>query len=211
MGGPESSDTVLIVEDQLVVRRSFERAIEKAYTVHGCGTYDDAVHALDAMNSPPTALILDVNLGGRRDGLDVVEYAYERFGIQIPTLVITGSTHIPEISAHAMRIRAEFLVKPQSPEVIKLFLERVSVRARWGASDVLDLDREVRRLAAEMSLTRSQTSLLFTLLRATEASERPEVNENTRKAGVRRILRRTGHATFDELRRELKKRAARRS
>jgi DNA-binding CsgD family transcriptional regulator len=53
-------------------------------------------------------------------------------------------------------------------------------------------------------LTQRQQRLLFTLLRDAERGERADINENTRKAGLRRILRRTGHANFEELRRALK-------
>lgn len=210
MGGRDARGPVVVVDDQMLVRRGIERAIERTHAVRSCASYDEAVQTLDAMDAPPHALILDVNLGGHRDGLDVGEYAYERFTTQIPTLVMTGSQYVPEISERAMRMRAELLVKPQPPEIINLFLERIAVRERWGAPDVLDLDREMIALTSELQLTKSQTALLFTLLKAAETGERPEVNANTRKAGLRRILRRTGHATFEELRRELKNRAVRR-
>lgn len=197
--------TVLVVDDHILSRKNIERVVEKLFVPCACTTYEEALQALDAMTEPPVALILDVNLNSPRgDGLDIGEYAAERFQRQIPTLVITGSHLMPEITERAMRLRAEFLVKPQSSESIRLFLERVAVRTTWGACDILDLDSQMRRFAAVHHLTTRQQRLLFTLMRAAERGERPEVNENTRKSGLRRILRRTGHGNFEQLRQTVK-------
>jgi DNA-binding NarL/FixJ family response regulator len=205
MASERSPETVLIVDDHMLVRRGIERVVEQLFVPCSCATYDQAIHELDAMSEPPAALILDVNLGcPRGDGLDVGEYAFTRFERHIPTLVISDSHLVPEITERALRLRAEFLAKPHSPSAIHLFLERVLVRARWGASDVIDLDRETQRFAEFHRLTSRQTRLLFVLLRAAERGERAELNENTRKAGLRRILRRTGHGSFEELRLSVK-------
>lgn len=89
-------------------------------------------------------------------------------------------------------------------DTIRLFLERVAIRSSWGISDAPDLERKLQYLAVASKLTQRQQRLLFTLLRDAERGERADINENTRKAGLRRILRRTGHANFEELRRALK-------
>lgn len=202
-----AGDVVLIAEDSQLTRRAIQHVVEQVFpsSSRPCASFEEAIRTIDEINRPPTALILDVNLGSARgDGLDVGQYAQERFGCHIPTLVLTGSTALAELTERASRLRAEFLVKPQSSDVIRLFLERVTIRSSWGITDALDLERNLQCLTATYKLTQRQRQLLFTLLSAAERGERAEVNDNTRKAGLRRILRRTGHANFRELRHALK-------
>lgn len=202
-----TSDVVLIAEDSQLTRRAIQHVVELVFpsSSRPCASFEEAIRTLDEIERPPAALILDVNLGSTRgDGLDVGQYAQERFGCHISTLVLTGTCALAELSERASRLRAEFLVKPQSSDVIRLFLERVAVRSSWGITDALDLECKLQCLTATYKLTQCQRQLLFTLLCAAERGERAEVNDNTRKAGLRRILRRTGHASFKELRHALK-------
>jgi DNA-binding NarL/FixJ family response regulator len=200
--------TVVIVDDATPVRHDIERVVEPWFTPRTCGSYDEAERVLAELCDPPAALIVEVDLGpGRGDGLDLAQYAHDRFAGRVPTLVITGASLTPETTERASRLRAELLLKPQSVEVLQLFLDRVRIRATWGATDILDLNREMQRFADSYALTRRQRDLLFQLLRAAERGERAEINGNTRKAGLRRILKRTGHSNFEALRHAVKRRA----
>ena len=162
------------------------------------------------MTTPPLAMIVDVHLGSSRggDGIDVAALAQQQFGY-IPTLVLTGHGSVAHLTARAHGIRASFLYKPQHVETLHLFLERAVVNDAWRVPDVLDLDRALARFSAEHALTRRQSQFLFTLMRAVERGERPEMNANTRKAGIRRILAKTGLGSFEEIRAALKQAAAR--
>ncbi|MGN6107193.1 MAG: response regulator [Kofleriaceae bacterium] len=207
-GVEEPRGVVLIVDDSMLVRRSIERVVDKLFTTRAAGSFEEAVDVVEELPTAPAALIVDINLGSQQgDGFDIAHRAHERFRGHIPTLVLTGVPIVPETTERAARLRAELLVKPQSAELLRLFLDRVVVKAAWGTPDVLDLDREVQRFAEAHDLTRRQAQLLFTLLRAAERGERAGINDNTRKSGVRRILKRTGHTSFEELRHTVKQRA----
>jgi FixJ family two-component response regulator len=193
------SMVVMIVEDNTVLRRSLERVVARAYTPLACSSFDQAKEALATLATPLGALIVDVNLGGRGDGIDIAMHAHERFGRHIPTLVLTG-TILPEVTERAQALRCEFLIKPQSMDAVRLFLERARIHCAWDLPDVLELDHAVARFATEQRLTARQHKLLYTMMRAAERGERSDLNPNTRKAAIRRITARTGHAGFEEIR-----------
>ena len=199
---------VLIVEDHTTTRNSLERVVARVFAPISCATYDQAIEAIDRLETRPAALIVDVHLGGSNggSGLDVADRARERFGGFIPTLVLTGGA-APEVTDRASELRCELLAKPQSGDAIRRFLERARIQQRWGVADVIDLDRAIDRFAADHHLTRRQRDMLFAMLRAAERGERPDINPNTRKAAIRRILGRTGHASFEELRAAIKREA----
>lgn len=201
---------VIIVEDNPLARSSLERVVARDHTALVCSTYEQAVQALESLTEPPGALIVDVNLGGdmRGDGIDVAKRARERFGGYIPTLVLTGGVH-PDVTERTQELRGEFLVKPQTAEAVRVFLERATIEHAWGVPHVLDLERAVNEFATAHGLTNRQRKLLYTMMRAAERGERPDLNRNTRKAGMRRILAKTGHAGFDEIRTAIKQRARR--
>ncbi len=199
---------VMIVEDDELTRHSLERVVARTCTPLVCATYDEAVQALEQLAEPPGALIVDVNLGGETpgDGLDIAQLARARFGGHIPTLILTAGVY-PEITVRAQALRGEFLVKPQGPEAVRVFLDRAAIQHEWRVADVLDLERAIHEFANAHGLTARQRKLLYTMMRAAERGERPDLNRNTRKAGMRRILAKTGHAGFEEVRTAIKQRA----
>ena len=204
---------VLIAEDDAQLRKGLVRIVRRSFVPVECSSYDEAVATLARMTARPRAMIVDVHLGSSRggDGIDVATLAHQQFGVHIPTLVLTGHGSVAHLTARAHSIRAVFLYKPQNAETVHLFLERVLVNDAWQVPEILDLDRAVARFATEHALTRRQTRFLFTLMSAAERGERPPVNPNTRKAAIRRILARTGHASFEEIRAVLKQAASRKS
>lgn len=205
-----TSETVLIAEDDAQLRRGIARAARRLLTPIECDSYERAMAELDLMTTRPRALIVDIHLGSNKggDGIDLAAHAHQRFGANIPTLVLTGHSSVASLTARAHSIRATFLYKPQNAEMIQQFLEHAIVKSTWDVSDVIDLDRALARFAARHALSKRQTQLLFTLMRAAEHGERVQMNPNTRKAGIRRILAKTGHATFDDVRAAIKQEAA---
>ena len=202
------SMVVMIVEDNNVLRASLERAVARIYTPLACSSFAQAKQTISTLDAPLGAMIVDVNLGGGGDGIDIAMYACERFGRRIPTLVLTG-TLLPEVTERAHAVRCEFLIKPQSMDAVRLFLERARIQCAWDCPDALELDHAVERFAAEQNLTRRQQDLLFKMMRAAERGEIADLNPNTRKAAIRRITSRTGHAGFEELRVAIKQLARR--
>lgn len=204
-----SSETVLIVEDDPQLRKGIARIVRHLRLPIECGSYEHAIAELERMTTRPCALIVDVNLGSSDgdDGIDLAKHAHQRFGVNIPTLILTGHSSVASLTARAHSIRAVFLYKPQNAEALHQFLERAIVKDAWDVPDIIDLDAALARFASTHALTKRQTKLLFTLMRAAERGERVQINPNTRKAGIRRILAKTGHATFDNVRAAIKQAA----
>jgi DNA-binding NtrC family response regulator len=190
---------VMIVEDNNMLRASLERTIARIYTPLACSSFAQAKEAISRLEAPLGAMIVDVNLGGGGDGIDIALHAAERFGRRIPTLVLTG-TLLPEVTERAHAVRCEFLIKPQSMDTVRLFLERACIECAWDIPDAVELDHAVAQFSAEHHLTRRQNELLYKMIRAAERCEVSELNPNTRKAAIRRITTKTGHAGFEELR-----------
>ena len=203
--------TALVVEDDAQLRKGIVRTVRRSFVPIECVSYEHALLELARMTYRPRAMIVDVHLGSSRggDGIDVAVHAQQMFGVHIPTLVLTGHGSVAHLTARAHSIRAVFLYKPQHPETLHLFLERARVSQTWEVPDVLDLDRALTRFASAHALTKRQTRFLFTLMRAAERGERPQLNANTRKAALRRILAKCGHTSFEEIRAVLKQAADR--
>jgi len=202
------SMVVMIVEDNNMLRASLERAVARSYTPLACASFRDAKQALATLEAPLGAMIVDVNLGGGGDGIDIAMHAAERFGRRIPTLVLTG-TLLPEVTERAHAGRCEFLIKPQSMDTVRLFLERARIQGAWDVPDAVELDHAVAQFSAEHHLTRRQEELLYKMIRAAEHREVCDLNLNTRKAAIRRITAKTGHAGFEGLHAAIKQRARR--
>lgn len=199
----------VVVEDHALLRKRIARLVGRTTKAIACATYEEAIDVIDKLSVPPLALIVDVMLGSAHgDGLMIAEHAHKRFGRHVPTLVLTGSEDIAGITERAQRLRAEFLVKPQNDAALELFVQRATVVEAWDVPDVIDLDRALDRFAHDHKLTARQRQLLMLMMGAAERGERAEINTNTRKAGLRRILARTGHATFRDLRSAIKRLAA---
>lgn len=196
---------VVVVEDNARVRASLERMLAPRYRPVGCATFDQALATLDDLPVAPLAMIIDFNLGSTRgDGLDVAVHARRRFRTAIPTLVLTGALDA-EVSERANELRTELLVKPQATDALLRFLERAATHVQWRTADVIDLARAVDQFAHEHELTARQLQFLTAMMQAAERGEPPAINPNTRKAGMRRLLSKTGHATFDAVRLEIKR------
>ncbi|MDT0630642.1 response regulator [Rubrivirga litoralis] len=70
---PASGPAILVVEDNNDTRMLLERILRSTYDVTAVG---DARSALTAMNERPfSGLVLDINLGGRETGADVLRIA----------------------------------------------------------------------------------------------------------------------------------------
>ncbi|WP_422371449.1 sigma-54-dependent transcriptional regulator [Hoeflea sp.] len=123
------SSRILIVEDDPVQRRLLKAAGEAAG--HACEMFDNGRDALDRLmgNGPAIdAVVLDLMMPGM-NGLEVLE----RLGVaklSVPVVVQTSHGGI-EMVVKAMRAGAfDFVVKPVSPERLKLSLENAMKATR---------------------------------------------------------------------------------
>ena len=125
-----SFDTVLIVEDDAVIRRMLEASLERTggYTVLSSG---DGVEGLRrAIEERPDVLILDLSLPGM-NGLDLMEELNRR-NLLIPTIIITAHADANHIT-RAFRLGAKNLLpKPFSVRDLQETLESVLSEARMA-------------------------------------------------------------------------------
>ena len=103
-----SGGLVVVVDDELPVRRSLERLLSaNGFRVE---TFGSAEEFLRSVPDPPACLVLDVRLPGL-DGL-ALQRALAQRGAALPIVFISGHADIP-MSVHAMKMGAvDFLPKP---------------------------------------------------------------------------------------------------
>ena len=105
--------SALIVDDD----RSLGRLMHQTLTTNGYSVqqvapdYDGAMESI--AQTRPSVLIVDINLGGGRDGLELAHDAIQRFG-EFGVVVVTGKP-TQDVVARASALRfCTILVKPVS-------------------------------------------------------------------------------------------------
>jgi len=167
---PHGMSRILVVEDQLKLRRNLQQLLEnEGHEVHTAATGEEG-YAL-ALSQSFDAVLLDLNLPGR-DGLDVLA-DIRNHGLTIPVLILTARDSIEERVAGLDRGADDYLVKPFAHAELLARL-RALLRRGQGAADRLlhcrdvemdVLTREVRRGGVELDLSQREFELLEYLLR----------------------------------------------
>src|SRR4051794_3712050 len=92
--GPEPADTVLIVDDEESIRRSFRDWLEPANLGVRILAAADAEGALRLANEQSIDLaVLDWNLGAGEDGLTLLRDLREQFQPDVVAIMITAYAH----------------------------------------------------------------------------------------------------------------------
>jgi two-component system, OmpR family, response regulator MprA len=167
---------ILVVDDDRSVRESLRRSL--AFNGYQVELANDGQAALDAvMAQRPDAMVLDVMMP-RLDGLEVCR-RMRAAGDELPILVLTARDAVSDRVAGLDAGADDYLPKPFALE--ELLARLRALLRRWGPEDVaswagesktlefadLTLDpqtREVRRGDRQISLTRTEFSLLELLL-----------------------------------------------
>jgi two-component system NtrC family sensor kinase len=123
-----SQETVLIVEDDAVIRALIEKALARSYDYHVVATDDGEKGLHLIVESPPDVLLLDLALPSL-NGLDLMR-ELNRQRLRIPTIVITADGR-PEQILSAFRLGAkDFLQKPFSMAELRRALENALTEER---------------------------------------------------------------------------------
>lgn len=102
---------VLVVDDDDIVRTGTGALLRRwGLQAQLVGSLEEAQREIDAGFRPEAALV-DLRLGGRHDGLDVVRLLRARLGVPLPALIISGDTGATE----AQRVRAAGLTLLSKP------------------------------------------------------------------------------------------------
>ena len=94
--------TIGIVEDEMVIARTIEHTLDELGYAH-CGpacTYGEAMELLE--EEKPDLLLLDINLAGKKDGIDVAEKIRQLY--QMPFIFLTANSDMATIE-RAKKVR----------------------------------------------------------------------------------------------------------
>ena len=128
---PTPRPTVLVLDDDVHVRRTMRRFLETyGYGAAEASTYDEAIALLQ--NTPAIfAVILDIRLGGEHTGLDVLEPIRSRPEFaRIPVLVMTGGIVDDAEQARIAKHKAHLFYKPEGFDTLLDFLDQLTGRDR---------------------------------------------------------------------------------
>lgn len=104
---------VIIVEDEVLIAKHIESALTKDY-FNVIGIAHDSMTALDIIEARnPDLLILDINLGCEKDGIDVAEVINNNY--DIPFIFLTALSDFSTLE-RAKKVRpCGFIIKPFKP------------------------------------------------------------------------------------------------
>lgn len=112
---------ILIVEDELIIAEDMANMLEKmGYEVTGNAMdADEAIECLDKQK--PDLILLDINLGGKKDGIMLAGEINEKY--QVPFIFTTSYTDETTIERAKNVKPVNYLVKPFKPEQLYTAIE----------------------------------------------------------------------------------------
>lgn len=101
---------ILLVEDELIIAEDMTHMLERiGYEIVGSAIdFDEAIEILE--NVTPDLILLDVNLGGKKDGIHLAEEINRRF--EIPFIFTTSHTDGATMERAIKTLPINYLVKP---------------------------------------------------------------------------------------------------
>lgn len=112
---------ILLVEDELIIAEHLIVLLEKkGYDIVGSAMdYGEAIDILET--EKPDLILLDINLSGKQDGLDLAKEINRRF--EIPFIFTTSHTDSITLERAKKVNPANYLVKPFQPEQLYTAIE----------------------------------------------------------------------------------------
>jgi len=116
------SSSVLVVEDDTLVRRAYERVLAPEYRVTSVGTGDDALSELKTGQF--TAIVSDIDMPGL-SGIDLLK-AVRSTDLDVPVVLVTGCPSL-ESAQDAVNFGAfSYLTKPVTPAALRDVVTRAT-------------------------------------------------------------------------------------
>jgi len=195
----------LIVEDEPTLARTLARTFGRHGPV-------EVVHSMAAArdqlenHAEWTGVILDLILPDGY-GLDLLAEIRESHGA-LPVLVLTGELN-RDVVNKVQTMRGEYVCKPASADNLNPFIQRALAQERV---DDAAIGQRIEHLARQLKLTRRETELLTLSvdgLSRKELAEALGVAENTVKAQIRSLLKKSGARSLATLAQKVIKGATR--
>jgi len=195
----------LIVEDEPTLARTLARTFGRHGPV-------DVVHSMAAArgklenHAEWTGIILDLILPDGY-GLDLLAEIRRVHG-ELPVLVLTGELN-RDVVNKVQTMRGEYVCKPASADNLNPFIQRALAQERV---DDAAIGQRIEHLARQLKLTRRETELLTLSvdgLSRKELADALGVAENTVKAQIRSLLKKSGARSLATLAQKVIKGATR--
>ncbi len=185
----------LIVEDEPTLARALFREFRRHREVEIVHRISDA-RTLLAERGDWTGLVLDLVLPDGY-GLDLLAEVRPDHPF-LPVLVLTGELR-PDVINQVQLLRAEYVCKPADRENLRSF-----IRSALAAESVDDenIGRRVESAARRFALTHREAEILALAaegLARREVARHLGVTENTVKAQIRAVLKKSGAKTIQSL------------
>jgi DNA-binding NtrC family response regulator len=122
-----SKARVLVVDDEQVVRLSYERSLAADFDAHSAPDGEQALREMK--REPADVVLLDLRLPGAQ-GLEVLE-AMKRQWPETEVVVITG---YPSVDSAKQAVRlgaADYLAKPVGPDEVTSAARNALLRKQW--------------------------------------------------------------------------------
>lgn len=132
--------SILIVEDELIISRDMYGMLGRmGYEVIGDAMdYDEAIAILEKRT--PDLILLDINLNGKRDGIDLANEINRRF--EIPFIFTTSHSDHGTLQRAVATNPANYLVKPFKQEQLFTAIQ-LGLQKAAAAVPTADGDEEV--------------------------------------------------------------------
>lgn len=131
---------ILIVEDELIIAQDMIDILEKM----GYDVMDNAMDAQETFEilakETPDLILLDINLSGKRDGIDIAKEINERY--KIPFIFTTSYTDGPTIERAKEVKPINYLVKPFKPEQLYTAIEMAMYNLSKEQNKVIPEDEQ---------------------------------------------------------------------
>jgi DNA-binding NarL/FixJ family response regulator len=195
----------LIVEDEPTLARTLARTFGRHGPVQ-------VVHSMVAAREKLAeeiewlGVVLDLILPDGY-GLDLLAEIRQRHG-ELPVLVLTGELN-RDVVNKVQTLRGEYVCKPASADNLNPFIQRALAQARV---DDAAIGQRIEHLARQLKLTRRETELLTLSvdgLSRKELADALGVAENTVKAQIRSLLKKSGARSLATLAQKVIKGATR--
>jgi DNA-binding NarL/FixJ family response regulator len=156
-----SEARVLIVEDEIVIVRGLEQALEKlGYTV--CGFAFSGEEALDLVEEEkPDLVLVDIFLRGKMDGIELVQEITSRF--EIPTIYLTAYSSKEVLDRAKLTGPFGYIVKPFRERQLKVNIELALERSREERKRKAEVFEYLKTIEELALLLGSRTEELETL------------------------------------------------
>jgi PAS domain S-box-containing protein len=169
------SPKILIVEDEPIVALDEKKQVESfGYKVLDIVTTGEEA-VVEIEKTLPDLVLMDINLEGKMDGIEVAEALKERF--DIPVVFITAHSEVDTLQRAKITAPYAYLIKPYREKDLKVAIEIALYKSK--------MERQLRRYRDHLEeLVRERTLELkkANLELKKEISERKEAENNLRES-----------------------------